>query len=80
MNSALGKVAQKLRAEPVAYQSVVQAGLATMVGFGVVSWTPEQTGLVLALSAAILGVLTRSQVKPTVKAAAAAPDDDARVP
>ena len=68
MKDVLSKVMHRLRAEPVACQGVVQSGLAAMVGFGLLTWTAEQTGLVLALSAALLGMMARSQVSPTVNA------------
>ena len=68
VRGALRSVAHCLRTEPVACQGVLQAGLAAMVGFGLLAWTAEQTGLVLALSAAIFGVLARSQVTPKSKA------------
>lgn len=68
VRTALGSVVHCIRTEPVACQGVLQATLAAMVGFGLLAWTAEQTGLVLALSAAIFGVFARSQVTPTSKA------------
>ncbi|MGH3758526.1 hypothetical protein [Actinophytocola sp.] len=59
-----------VRAEPVAFQGVIQATLALLVGFGVLTWTTEQTGLTLALTAAILGFLTRRKVTPSGRAVA----------
>lgn len=55
--------------EPALILSAVQAVLALGVGFGL-PVTSEQTALILAASAAIIGVLIRSQVTPTTKVAA----------
>jgi hypothetical protein len=60
-----GKIVDYLRREPVAFQGVVQASLAMLVGFGLISWTAEQTALAMGFCAAILGFLARSQVSPT---------------
>lgn len=49
--------------EPVMTQAVLQAGLALLVTFGL-GWTLEQVGATLALTAALLGWLTRSKVTP----------------
>ncbi len=49
--------------EPVMFLALVQTALALGVGFGI-DLTPEQIGLVLAFSAAVLGFLARSQVSP----------------
>ena len=49
--------------EPAMILAVVQAALALAVAFGV-GLSVEQTGAVLAVSAAVLGLLTRSQVTP----------------
>jgi uncharacterized membrane protein len=61
------------RGEPVAIQGLIQAFLAVLVGFGVITMTNEQTGLVLALVAAILTTLARHHVTPNSKI-------DAKVP
>lgn len=49
--------------EPVLWLSTIQAGLALAIGFGA-PVTPEQMGLVLAFSAALIGLITRTQVTP----------------
>ena len=49
--------------EPAMILAVVQGALALVVAFGL-QLSAEQIGAVLALSAAILGALTRSQVTP----------------
>ncbi len=51
--------------EPVLVLAVVQTGLALVLAFGV-KVTVEQMGAVMAVSAAVLGLITRSQVKPAV--------------
>jgi uncharacterized protein (DUF697 family) len=50
--------------EPAMVVAVVQAVLVLAISFGL-QLTPEQTGGILAVSAALLGLLTRSQVIPT---------------
>ena len=49
--------------EPALILAAVQAIVALVVAFGL-DLTPEQVGGILAASAALLGVLTRSQVTP----------------
>lgn len=56
---------EHVRTEPVAFQGVIQAALGALIGFGVLTWTAEQTGLTLALTAAILSFLTRRKVSPS---------------
>ena len=50
--------------EPVMIMAVVQAGLALAVSFGF-GLSAEQIGGILAFSAAVLGLITRSRVSPT---------------
>lgn len=54
-----------LSKEPVAIQAVIQAGIALAIGFGF-SISPEQMGLILMFTAAILGLVTRQQVTPFI--------------
>lgn len=49
--------------QPVMILAVVQAGIALGVGFGA-HITIEQMGLLMAFTAAVLGLLTGSQVTP----------------
>lgn len=49
--------------EPAMILAVVQAALALVAVFGL-RLSAEQIGAVLALTAAVLGLLTRSQVTP----------------
>ena len=55
----LNAVTRLIRREPVAFQGCVQASLAALVGFGVVTWSSEQVGLMLAVVAAFLALFTR---------------------
>lgn len=49
--------------EPALILGAVQAILAVAIGFGL-NVTPEQLALILAATAAVLGVVTRSRVTP----------------
>jgi hypothetical protein len=77
--SVFGWIIESAKAEPVATQGLIQATLALLIGFGVISWTSEQTGLALALTAAILTFLARRQVSPTARISGVRPADTARV-
>ncbi len=52
--------------EPALYLGVLQAVLALVVSFGL-ELSAEQTGTILALSAAVLSLVTRSKVTPVNK-------------
>lgn len=65
--SRFGRIIDRIKSEPVATQGLVQATLAMLLGFGVLTWTTEQTGLALALTAAVLTFVTRNQVSPSGK-------------
>lgn len=52
--------------EPAMWMAAIQAALALGVGFGL-SLTNEQMASLLAFSAAVLGLITRSQVTPIGK-------------
>ncbi len=53
--------------EPAVILNAIGALIALAVGFGL-DITPEQVGLVLAATTAILGLVIRSQVTPVDKA------------
>jgi len=55
--------------EPALILAAIQAVIALAVGFGL-PVTTEQAALVLAASAAVLGVITRQQVTPNAAVAA----------
>lgn len=50
--------------EPAMVLAFVQAVIVLAVSFGL-RLTPEQTAAILALTAVLLGLITRSQVTPT---------------
>ena len=50
--------------EPAMVLALVQTVIVLAVSFGL-KLTPEQTGAILAVTAVVLGLLTRSQVSPT---------------
>ena len=50
--------------EPALVLAAVQALLALLISFGA-DLTVEQTGTILALTAAILGLITRTKVSPS---------------
>lgn len=50
--------------EPAMVLAFVQCVIVLGVSFGL-QLTPEQTGAILALTAVVLGLITRSQVSPT---------------
>lgn len=50
--------------EPTMILALIQAGIALAVGFGL-PITNEQIGLLLGASAAMIGVVTRTQVYPS---------------
>jgi hypothetical protein len=60
----INAVTRLVQREPVAFQGCVQATLAALVGFGVISWSSEQVGLMLAVVAAFLALFTRAKVVP----------------
>lgn len=49
--------------EPAMILGLIQAVIALAIGFGL-NWSAEQVSLVLAATAAILAVVTRTQVTP----------------
>jgi hypothetical protein len=66
----------RIKEEPVLFQTVVQASLAVIAGWELIpGLTQEKMGLLLAFSAALLGFYTRSAVTPTSN-----PKNDAGTP
>ncbi len=51
----------RIKQEPVAFQAVIQMGLAMFVSFGL-GLSGEQTGAIMAFTAAILAFFTRQHV------------------
>lgn len=58
-----GGLTDRLSQEPVLVLAVVQATLALVVSFGL-QLTGEQVGAILAVSAAVLGLIARQKVTP----------------
>lgn len=52
--------------EPALFYGLVNTNLALVLAFGV-DLTTEQTGAILAVTSALLALVTRSQVTPTDK-------------
>jgi Na+/H+ antiporter NhaB len=52
--------------EPAMVLALVQTAIVLAVSFGL-KLTPEQTGAILALTAVVLGLITRSQVTPAIR-------------
>jgi hypothetical protein len=50
--------------EPAMVLALVQAVIALVVAFGL-QLAPDQIGAILAVTAVVLGLITRSQVSPT---------------
>jgi len=63
----MGAILAKIKQEPVMSQGLVQAVMAFAVAFGL-DMRPPQIASILALSAAVLSFVTRTQVTPTVNA------------
>ena len=59
----MSRIASLWGREPAMILAAVQALLALVAAFGL-GLSPEQIGAVMALTAAVLGILTRSQVTP----------------
>lgn len=60
------KPATLLGREPVMYLGLIQSALAMGIGFGL-DLSTEQTGLIMAFSAAVLGFIARQAVTPIEK-------------
>jgi hypothetical protein len=56
-----------VRREPAAAQALVLAFIALGIAFGWWQWTDAQTGAVVGIAAALLGMFVRSQVTPLVQ-------------
>ena len=56
-----------VRREPAAAQALILAFIALGIAFGWWQWTDAQTGAVVGIAAALLGMFVRSQVTPLVQ-------------
>jgi hypothetical protein len=75
-----------VRKEPVATQALIQVFIALGIAFQWWYWSDAQTGAVVGISAALLGMVVRSQVTPLIQPATKgrrlmpAPDETAVAP
>jgi hypothetical protein len=58
-----------VRKEPAAMQALVLAFIALGIAFGWWHWSAAQTGAVVGITAALLGMFVRSQVTPLIQPA-----------
>ena len=56
-----------VRREPAAAQALILAFIALGIAFGWWQWTDAQTGSVVGIAAALLGMFVRSQVTPLIQ-------------
>jgi hypothetical protein len=56
-----------VRQESAATQALIQAFIAVGIAFSWWHWTNAQTGAVVGISAALLGMFVRSQVTPLIR-------------
>ena len=56
-----------VRREPAATEALILAFIALGIAFGWWQWTNAQTGAVIGIAAALLGMFVRSQVTPLVQ-------------
>ena len=57
-------IIKRIQQEPVMFQGLLQASFALLTGFGVVSLTQDQMGLIFAFTASLLAFITRQAVTP----------------
>jgi hypothetical protein len=65
--SAWGAIVNWVRQEPVSTQALIQAFIALGIAFAWWHWSNAQTGAVIGIVAALLGMFTRSQVTPLIR-------------
>jgi len=63
-------IATWVRREPVAAQAIILAFIAIGIAFQWWRWSNGQTGAVIGIAAALLGMFVRSQVTPVIQPAA----------
>jgi hypothetical protein len=69
VNSAWKQAATWVRREPAAAESLILAFIALGIAFGWWQWSDAQTGAVIGIAAALLGMFVRSQVTPLIQPA-----------
>ena len=68
-----------VRQESAAATALVQAFIALGIAFSWWTWSPAQTGAVIGITAAMLGMFVRSQVTPIVRTKRLAPTSRTQV-
>ena len=66
LKTAWATLASWVRREPAVAQALILAFIALGIAFGWWQWTDAQTGAVVGIAAALLGMFVRSQVTPLV--------------
>jgi hypothetical protein len=65
--TVFSSIVKWVRQESAATQALIQAFIAVGIAFGWWHWTNAQTGAVMGISAALLGMFVRSQVTPLIR-------------
>jgi hypothetical protein len=67
VRTVLSTIVHWVRQESAATQALIQAFIAVGIAFSWWHWTNAQTGAVVGISAALLGMFVRSQVTPLIR-------------
>lgn len=67
MRTVLSTIVTWVRQESAATQALIQAFIAVGIAFSWWHWSNAQTGAVVGISAALLGMFVRSQVTPLIR-------------
>ena len=67
MRTVLSDIVTWVRQESAATQSLIQALIAIGIAFQWWHWSDAQTGAVIGIAAALLGMFVRSQVTPLIR-------------
>jgi hypothetical protein len=67
VKNAWRQIAAWVRREPAAAEALVLAFIALGIAFGWWQWSNAQTGAVVGIAAALLGMFVRSQVTPLIQ-------------
>jgi hypothetical protein len=67
VRTVLSQIVTWVRQESAATQALIQALIAIGIAFQWWHWTDSQTGAVIGITAALLGMFVRSQVTPLIR-------------
>jgi hypothetical protein len=67
VRNAWRQIATWVRREPAAAEALILAFIALGIAFGWWQWSNAQTGAVVGIAAALLGMFVRSQVTPLIQ-------------